>query len=565
MRYVMIILLALSSAFVAAQEITEREHPRVLELQDKMTDYARGYLQTRLQGVPFMVTVRLQAMRRQKGSNYKPQNEKLPYFDLAEEEIQDEWDDPSASLYVLQSRLQKATVMISLPKALSDSEVQEIKDSLTTLLHLIPGRDEIRVERRSWSLGANFWYYSVLVGIALFLLLLGMAFISRTWAKKLSTAIHDIKPKERADGDRGGSASAPVVQSPKSADSSSKSGDLKFRDPLKTREFVSGKIAELAANPHFPNLQAMIEMDKLADRNPRDLGSLLVEFPVAKQRELFGLSYKTSWLSAFTEPGELTSESIELADRLCRIQYEETSKEWEQLVIHVWRQGAGRVKFLATVNKDEAFAILKAMPTSIAVPAARQAFPGAWAVLLDPTFAPEPLAAARIKEIFWYLQDSKPLNNFTALDRYRQEKDLLSYLNVSSIVEEKDIYGAISRDSFLWQVRPPFYLVLESEPATMQKVFDRVTLDEWALALFNVSREFRRPIEKLFNSKQVFLFTNKMRAIEQANFDKSVLGQARESIGRVLYNLTHDENEVGPSEISEVDNQAVEDNEEQAA
>ena len=69
----------------------------------------------------------------------------------------------------------------------------------------------------------------------------------------------------------------------------------------------------------------MIEMDKLANQSPKNLGALLMEFPIARQTELFGLSYNSSWLSAFTEPGELSSESLELVDKLCRIQYGEHS------------------------------------------------------------------------------------------------------------------------------------------------------------------------------------------------------------------------------------------------
>jgi hypothetical protein len=505
-----------------------------------------------------MVTVKIEALRRSTGSNYKPQQERLPYYDLSEEEIRDEWDDPSASLYVLQSRIQKATVMISLPKALKDEEVQEIKDTLSNLLRLIPGRDEVKIEQRNWSLGANFWYYAMLSLGGLALLLIGMTFISRNWAKRLASAIATIKPKDRADNE-GASVATTGANSGAAAlpGGSSGSGDLKFRDPLKTREFISGRIQELLKNPGFPNLQAMIEMDRLAERHPKDLGALLMEFPLAMQKQLFGLSYKASWLTAFTEPGELTGDSIELIDRLCRLQYEENAKEWEQLVIQVWRQGTERVNFLKSLTKDEAFAILKTMPSSVAVPAARVAFPGSWAVLLDPTFKPTTLTPGRIKEIYWYTLEKKPMNDFAELERYRQEKDLLSYLLISTLPEEKDIYGALQQTSFLWQVRPPFFLVLEQKEEVLKKVFERVTLDEWALALFNVARDFRQPVEKLFNSKQKFIFINKMKTIEQAGLDRSVMGHAREKIAKVFYNLSHNEEPV----VEQVEENNSDDNE----
>lgn len=542
MRIFTMFIFALLTNVAFAQGVVEREHPRVSELQDKLTEYARGYLQTRLQGVPFMVTVKIEALRRASGSNYRPQQEKLPYYDLSEEEIRDEWDDPSASLYVLQSRIQKAIVMISLPKALKEEEVQEIKDTLTNLLRLIPGRDEIKIEQRNWSLGESFWYYSGLVFGAVFLMLMGFVFISQSWTRRLSNAIMAIKPKERAEGDAGVvNPGASLNTSGPNGNASNASGDLKFRDPLKTREFVSGRVQELLKNPAFPNLQAMIEMDKLAERMPKGLGALLMEFPLSKQKEIFSFSYKTSWLSALTEPGELTNESIELVDSLCRLQYDAASTDWQNLIIQVWRMGNDQSRVLKALSKEEAFSILKAMPSSAAVPAARLAFPGAWAVLLDPNFEPKSIGTSRVKEIYQSLVKEKPLNDFLALERFRQEKDLLAYLHIASVPEERDVYGALPKNSYLWQVRPPFYQILELKEEQLKKVFERVTLDDWALALFNVSRDYRVQIENLFNSKQKFLFTNKMRAIEAAGFDRGVLGHARERIARIYFNLVAEE------------------------
>jgi hypothetical protein len=521
-----------------AQGALEREHPRVSELQDKLTDYARGYLQTRLQGVPFMVTVKIEPLRRQGANNFQAPNEKLPYYDLQEEEIRDEWDDPSASIYVLQSRIQKATILLNLPQALKDYEVQEIRDALMSLLRLIPGRDEIKIEQRSWSLGATFWNYVILASAILFCLLIGLIFISRSWAKKLAGAIHDIKPKDRPDGDSG--SSAPIVTSGGGSGAAggggsggSGGGDLKFRDPLKTREFVHSRLAELIQDPTFPTLQAMIEMDRLAERLPKDFGALMMEFPPEKQKEIFAMSFKPEWLDAFTSPGELTGESLELLDRLTRMQVISLGKDWENMIIQVWRLGDEKGKFIKSLTKDEALAVLKSMPISVAVPVARQVFPGAWAVLLDPTFKPIALTPGRIKEIYWYALEMKVLLDFSALERYRQERDLLDYLVVSTVPEEKDIYGALPADSFLWKVRPPFYQVFDSGPDILKGVFSRVTLDDWALALFNVSRDYRKPIEALFNSKQKYLFANKMRTIEGAGFDRRIMGQARERIAKI--------------------------------
>lgn len=551
MRALILIAILGFANFSFAQAVTEREHPRVAELQDKMTDYVRGYLQTRLQGVPFMVTVKIEAMRRKPGSRYTPQAEKLPYYDLAEEEIRDEWDDPSASLYALQARVQKTTVLISVPQELKDAEVTEIQDSLSTLLRLVPGRDDIKIERRPWSMSTGFWNYVAVVIGALAVFLVGLLFISRAWATRLSTAIHEIKPKERNEDAAAGSVNVgPVGGGAEMAGGMhtgpGASGDVSFRDPLRTREFIAGRITELVKNPGFPSLLAMIEMEKVAQRAPADLGALLMEFPFEKQKELFGLSFSTGWLSAFTDPGELSGESVLLADRLCRLQYDENPKDWEHLIVQCWRLESQLIPFLKSMSKDDAFAVLKSLPASIAVPAGRAAFPGAWAVLLDPDYKTPTISAARVKELYKTALGYKELNSFEALDMYKQEKDLLEYLAVCSVAEERDIYGALPKSSFLWQVRPPFFSVLELDSLILQAGFNKVSLDDWALAMFNVSRDYRKTVEAMFNSKQKFLFTSKMRTIDQNGVDKNAMGSARQRIARLYHEIA---NQRGADEI----------------
>lgn len=549
MRLLAIIFFIFATQLTWAQGAIEREHPRVSELQDKLTEYARGYLQTRLQDIPFMVTVKIDALRRSPNSNYQPQRESLPYYDIVAEEIVDEWDDPSASLYVLQSRISKATVLISLPKALKPQEVQEIRDTLMTLLRLIPGRDDIKIELRDWTMPNNWLPIAGISLASLFLLLLGSALITRQWSKRLSAAIQEVKPKVGADSD-GQSAEPmklPDLGLPGGAKSSG-SGDLKFRDPLKTREFVALRVSELVRHQAFPNLAAMIEMQKLVQSNPRDLGALLMEFPLEKQKHIFGLSFSSDWLTAFTDPGEISGQSLELLDRLCRIQYDDESVHWENLLICAWRLDVDLAGFLKILDKDEAFAILKDLPSSIAVPVAREAFPGGWARILDTGAKFKRISKERIQELATKLTAVRELNDFSDLEKYRHEKDLLVYLKMATPMEEKDVYSVIDSGSFLWKVRPPFYRIFDASPEGLKVLVNQFSIDEWALALFNSPRESRKPIEALFNSKQRFLFLNRLKMIDQSGVDKLLMGEVREKIAKTYHRIQTEDAFIGQME-----------------
>lgn len=545
MRALVVILIFLVSGAAFGQGAIERQHPRVSELQDKLTEYARDYLKSRLPDIPYLVTVRIEPLRRDVHSGYRVQNEKLPYFEMIDEEIRDEWDDPSASLYVLQSRLQKATVSVTLPQSLKDAEVDEIKDSLTTLLRLVPGRDEVRVERRSWSLGVTYWYYVGLSVGLVTLLLLGMVFVNWSWSGRLSRAIMQIKSKDGEKSEPMSPVQVPGSMARGAEDSASgHAGDLKFSDPLRTREFIGRRVQELSQNPCFPNLEAMLLMDRVGRKAPRELGALLMEFPKSKQEEIFSLSHEAHWIEAFADPGELGPESLELIDRLSRLHFEESERATEELKIQFWRLGELRASALKDMERDEAFAILHLLPSSISIPAGRVAFPGAWAVLLEPDTRKPKLSPASQKRIIELMLTKKPRIEYRALETYRQERDLLEYLLTASVLEEREIYEALPTNSQLPHIRPPFYCIFEAEPEMLKMVFERVTLDEWSLSLFNVSREMRKLIEDQFSSKQKYIFISKMRSIDSGNVDRRSLGYARQRIGQIYSDLMQTKNQI---------------------
>ena len=180
-QYVLISLTALLSTLAQADNL--QKHPRVAELEDSLRAQASTYLRARFPDQPFLVSVSVDPLRRTTAK--ETQTESLPYFDTVSEEIQDEWDDPSLSLYQLQVRTTKITLQVSLSDTLTDSETSEIKDALTLNLHLIPARDEIRVEIRQWTTstsGRNL-QFAMAGGIAL-LFLMGLFFINRQSTKK---------------------------------------------------------------------------------------------------------------------------------------------------------------------------------------------------------------------------------------------------------------------------------------------------------------------------------------------------------------------------------------------
>ena len=509
------------------------KHPRVAEVEDWMAKDTASYIRSRFPDTPFLVTVSLDPLRRNERASAEGSGSRLPYFDLGRDEIQDEWDDPQASLGELRRRVRKAVVTISLPDSIRETEVNEVKESTFALLHMIPARDEVRVVRKPWKIGTPTWPYMAVgfVGIAVFLA--GLFFIFRRTINRLISAMAQQNSKS--------STPLPAASSMGSASHSdrdkkdSPSGDIKFNDPIKIRELVKSGIDLLAKSALFPTLQDMILLDRMGRKSPKTLGALLNEFTPAVQKKLFSLSFHPCWLEALNDPGELDSDCFNLLQRLLRAQtdVDKDSGPWQQYLITVWRMGDARSKFLREVTQDEAFATLASLPKDISVPTARKAFPGSWGMVLDPKFRGKgQIKADQVTKLTAKALESCPLNDIGILEKYKHDQEVLEYLKTADVTEEREIYQAAPEDSLIHRLRAPFFKVLELDDSVLGDVVARIPLDDWAMALFNVARTERKPVEAKFTEKQHFMFLEKMKRLDAQSPDKATVGRAREYVAR---------------------------------
>lgn len=74
-----------------------------------------------------------------------------------------------------------------------------------------------------------------------------------------------------------------------------------------------------------------------------------------QQRTLFSYSFGTHWLNSLNEPGELTPSCLDILQRLVRNARHEGSREWEDLLIALWRLESRRVEFIRSLDQSDAF------------------------------------------------------------------------------------------------------------------------------------------------------------------------------------------------------------------
>ncbi|MEN9723321.1 MAG: hypothetical protein RJB38_1307, partial [Pseudomonadota bacterium] len=535
-------ILTLLPSFSLAESL---KHPRVAELEDSLRETASVYLKTRFPDRPFLVTVSVDPLRR---SSAKQQQEKesLPYFDGSIEEIQDEWDDPQISLKQLLNRTQKIAVAIQMSSILSDTEVAEVKDSLMNTMHLVPARDEVQFSFRKWSTSSEKWVYpTIAVGIAL-LFLVGIFIIQRQSVARIATALKENKASGGGGGvgvasmgggasmgglagglaggssiTGGGSASG-VVTGPR--------GGMQVNDPIRARELMVEFVKMIQAKPVFPTLDSMILLEDYGARNAPGLGALLSELPSAIQTKLYTLGTGDCWFHAMNAPGMFGMEEIEIMQRLIREPETGRSAAMEETLIKVWRLGDQLPEFMRSFDRDQGLALLAHLPKGLAIAAARKAFPGAWAGLLDPKVSFKPLSETKLEEISKKAAEARALGKLSDLKWQKTEAELLEYLRSATPEEEREIYLVSKEDSIIHKVRPPFYAVLEAEESALKDFCPKVAPNQWALALFNVDREVRRKIQNTMGEKQTFMFVETLKQLNNASPSKKELGSIRETI-----------------------------------
>lgn len=512
------------------QEILK--HPRVVELEDRLNRDASEYIKARFPQIPFMVTVSVDPLRRDTAQKAGTADA-LPFFDEDEEEIKDEWDNPQVPLMALINRVKKVQVNISIPSKLKETEVNELKEGIFSILHLTPARDRIEIARRDWALDEVPWTSVYVITAVMIALLLGLLGINRTSANRIAKALTDLK-MQNAAGASTASPSPPLAEADSKGSRRSQSQELKFNDPIKMKELATRYIEFLTHSKAFPNHQDIFVLDDLGREHPEKLGALLSEFPAEMQKTLFAYSSHFHWIEALNEPGFLDFECLEVLQSMTQILREGDDLEWNRAVLSVWRLNENRTQFIKSLPKDEAFALLNEMPKAISVFEARKAFPGSWAAILDASFKPTPPSAERIREIQESAWRIVPLSDIAMVKSYKSEKEILTYLLTTDPTEERDIYGAASASSLIHKLRPPFFPIFDQSPENMASFVPKISTDQWAMALFNLPRPQRAKVDMHFSEKQRFLLVDRFKRFDTQTPDSSMVGAARENIGAAL-------------------------------
>lgn len=535
MKFILVSLLMIFSvgAFAQNGQVPMGKPPRVMELEDKLAEEASRYFSRRFPNEPFFVRVDVNPLR---NNNQKTSSmDNLPYLDVEEVDNLDEWDDPTTPVSFLRNKVIKVTLDIDVPKNFDDAKITEIKQDMLVYLKLVSFRDEVRVEKKLnvTEVQPDHDLYYILGGLFLAAIMVGgiVSWGFRGAKNNSASAAPSVMPAMSSDS--GGSERH--ASSSSRAKSSFSSDSLTLSDPFKTAQHISTKVKKLEAAGDFPCLRDLIELEKVAEIDPKRLGAIIHEFSPAMQTELFKMGRNSNWLQAFSDSGRSDMECLESVEKLSYERSLEHNREFETLIICLWRLNDQAVAVLKGFGSEHALHILSHMPKSVALSLGKRAFPGKWGELLENRTSPTQLSAKVVSDYTKRCLDLEPWFEHDLLVSFKKDREILSHLNEVSIEDEKDIYESIPKNSLVHKARYPFYKVFELQDEQLNELVALYPLDKLALVVMNSSRKYIRVISDRLDEKKKMVFSSHLKKLDQSEMSLHAQVEWRQTIAREAF------------------------------
>ena len=527
------------------------KHPRATELEEHLRSQAQTHLQARFPNQPYSVLITVEPLFRYEPdelSDDSSRGEDLPGLFVAKEEIRDEWDDPATGLSQLLNRVRKIKVDITLPSQITDEETEEVKASISASLKLVTGRDVVEVTRKAWKGGdtylpSNAVFYG---GIIVLLLVFGQFIISLRSASRLAKALNplSILSNQISGGGGGGMTTVTVNAANGGEGGGAVHGgggggghqDVTMLDPVKLRDLIATKVDSLEGDSCFPTLEDMLILDETGARSSTRMSLIMEEFSPEVKNRIFALgSTQGWWLDAFyAQGGQVDYEALMILQRLSRVKRRTEDTPWQNLLVLVWRMEDKISGFVREIGEKRAVPILAAFPKSIAVPAAKKAFPGSWGILLNPALPEDRLPEKDIVEMTERAKKYLPLREPGILLSYKKERELITYLDRVDTKEEEEIYVALPESSNVSRLRPPFFRLFAQERDVVKKVVRKLDMKQIALCLYAVDSSQRMKILEVLNEKQSFMATESVGKLEKNKPDPLLLASTKKHVGTLL-------------------------------
>lgn len=541
---------------------------RVTEIEGLIRTDVSNYIKLIKPGLNFSVYVKVTP--RLNSQTRVNTGESLPFFSSEEDDVQIEpWSDQNTPVFKLYSRIQKAEVEINFSTDVKILNLKDFELNVIRSVGLIPGRDEVKVEfigqpliKKDFST-VLFNERNVSITImSLVILFLGtIMFVTLNRYLSIRTAVSEGS---------GNKENSPINEPPvpisgiNSTGSTvlggeSKVGKLSFSDPTRSTELLRDKLKQILESGTFPNLNDMLILMEMLETNIRGFAFLIYELPVEIQDMIYEKGKTDLWYKGFTEVGELDPEIFHSVDKMLRARNLKSNELFETLLIQCWRMENNLTEFIKRLDKKEAFALLYYLPKNISINVARSVYPGGWGDLLGEEKIPAITSFERLNQLIELSYEFEPKYTKKSLETFMNRQDLMTYLKECKPNEEEDIYKVLGENSELEKLRPPFFTYFYLDRDSRSDIFKQLSLDNWALSIFDAPREFKLKLEEVLSDKEKYLLGIYLSRYNQHGVDFQTINNIRENIGRLTFTYKYNKSLGGAS----LDDESVEEEDDQ--
>lgn len=519
-----------------AQVDLANKHPRVTEVEEKISQEASSYFARRFPKMPYALRVEVEPLRSKLSASEAQST--LPYFDYEGDTEIDLWDDLSVPVSYLRNRVTKVILNVTLPSDFDESKLDSMKQDLILFLRLAPFRDDVRFERKLAPEKSEIPQHYYIIG-ALFLSALILGAMIKWSAGTVKTTGSGGSSKESsppsAIASFGSGTSQPRETSRKQSGPISLN-EVTVNDSLKIWDQARGRIKSILESGTFPTFSDLQLLDGLASIGSQKLGALLFELPADIQKNIMQFGRGELWLEAFSNPGKLDNDCLEILEKMARNRsFKALNREMETLLIQIWRMEKLSDTFIKLIPQDHAFAILDTLPKSLSLPLARRIFPGGWARLLDRKQLELVLGAEVVQGYLEKTLDVMPFYDEMMLGQYKKDREILHYLDSVNIQDEKELYEVLAVDSFVRKIRKPFYPVFDLPKDKFLDLVNKISLDTWARVTVHSSRNYIKMILDALDDKKKIIFTGFLKRMELEHIPNGEVIESRDQILSIAY------------------------------
>ncbi len=492
-----------------------------IEVQDKIKKDISIFLEKFAPNTKYSIKVSVKPLKQNLQNNSA--SEDLPFMEFQEEMILDPWDNPNTSIYELYGRIEEARVSVLIDAKVKIEDQRKFKETLLEEVNLVPGRDLVNLDFISTPVlvkefSINDYNQVLLLGaILLVVLVLGVGLNSLS--RKISPGPTVVNNKDQEGVSNNtmpmSMPSQMNVNPPVASGSAGElTGSFQVQDPSKIHEVVQKKIKKLIESEFFPSMNDMLILEKLCEVNQSSFSFLIYEFPETIQRKIYQLGRGDMWFEGFSNVGLPSKEVLISLDHMLRERNLNFNAKFEELLIMSWRLDLKLVDFVKNMDKTQAFTLLYYLPKNISIPVAKECFPGSWGEILSSRPMECLFSEKELTKFLKLAGDILPPLNFDSLQTFKNRKDLLLYLDTIEPHEEKEIYSVVGEESDLKSVRPPFYRFFELSKEDRSEIFKTFSLNEWAVACFNIGRTEKEQVVSLMSDKEKFMFSHLLKTLD---------------------------------------------------